>query len=325
MASIRKLPNGKWIAEVRTKGKYKSRSHSSKAEAKSWADAEELKLGRREGIVEGKTLADAMKRYAREESPKKKGARWEIIRLEKLGRDELADIGLSTLRSCDIEDWIARQDKAGLKGASILREMQVLSAVLNTCRKRWKWLDHNPLEDVPRPKKSPHRDKVYSDEQVALILDALGFKGEVKTNRHRIAVAFLLAIETAMRQGEIFNIRVDDIHLDARFVRLPDTKNGEERNVPLTKRAVELINCLGVERGNLVTVPQGSAGTIFRRAVELAGLKGYTFHDARHTAVTRLARKLKPLDLAKMTGHKDIRMLNIYYNPTATDIAHQLD
>lgn len=325
MASIRKLPNGKWIAEVRTKGKYRSKLHTRKTEAKSWADGEELKLGKREGIVEGKTLSDAMQRYAREESPKKKGARWEIIRLEKLGRDDMASISLSVLRGCDIEDWVARQERAGLKGASILREMQVLSAVLNTCRKRWKWMEHNPLEDVPRPKKSPHRDKVYSDEQIALILDALGFNGEVKTNRHRIAVAFLLAVETAMRQGEIFGIDAKDIHLPARFVRLPDTKNGEARSVPLTKRAIELIESLGVEHGRLFPVPQGSAGTIFRRAVELAGLKGHTFHDARHTAVTRLAKKLKPLDLAKMTGHKDIRMLNIYYNPTATDIAHQLD
>lgn len=50
-----------------------------------------------------------------------------------------------------------------------------------------------------------------------------------------------------------------------------------------------------------------------------------TFHDARHEACTRLARKLEVLDLARMIGHRDPRSLMIYYNPTASEIAERLD
>ena len=56
----------------------------------------------------------------------------------------------------------------------------------------------------------------------------------------------------------------------------------------------------------------------------LAGLENLTFHDTRHEGLTRLARKLDVLDLARMVGHRDPRSLMIYYNATATEIAGRL-
>ena len=56
----------------------------------------------------------------------------------------------------------------------------------------------------------------------------------------------------------------------------------------------------------------------------LAGIEDLTFHDTRHEALTRLARKLDVLDLARMVGHRDPRSLMIYYNPTASEIAQRL-
>lgn len=50
-----------------------------------------------------------------------------------------------------------------------------------------------------------------------------------------------------------------------------------------------------------------------------------TFHDTRHEAITKLAKKLQVLDLARMVGHRDLRMLQIYYNKTAADMADRLD
>lgn len=49
-----------------------------------------------------------------------------------------------------------------------------------------------------------------------------------------------------------------------------------------------------------------------------------TFHDLRHLAITRLAQKIDVLDLARMTGNRDLKKLMIYFNPTAEDIAKKL-
>lgn len=57
---------------------------------------------------------------------------------------------------------------------------------------------------------------------------------------------------------------------------------------------------------------------------ERAAITGLNFHDARHTAITRLAQKLNPLELARMVGHRDLKMLMRYYNESADEIAKKL-
>jgi integrase len=49
------------------------------------------------------------------------------------------------------------------------------------------------------------------------------------------------------------------------------------------------------------------------------------WHDTRHTAITRLAKKLNVLELARIVGHKDLRNLQIYYNESAEELAKKLD
>ena len=54
-------------------------------------------------------------------------------------------------------------------------------------------------------------------------------------------------------------------------------------------------------------------------------IEGLTFHDLRHTAVVRLAKKLSPFELAKMVGHRDLKMtLNVYYQQDAEETAKKL-
>jgi len=63
---------------------------------------------------------------------------------------------------------------------------------------------------------------------------------------------------------------------------------------------------------------------LFRAARDPLPIENLCFHDTRHEAITRLARKLEILDLARTIGHKDLRSLMIYYNATASEIAGRL-
>lgn len=323
MAAIRKKGK-KWTAEVRLKGVYRSKSFANKAEAQRWALDFEQQLGRNPGIAIAHSFKEAMQRYADEISPTRKGQRWEAVRLAKLQRDPIADIMLMDLRHDDIQQWIARQ-KIG--AGSINRELNLMSAVLREARVQWKWLTDNPMRDVKRPKQPAHRDRLLADKELERLLEALEYTedGPIVTVRQEIAVSVLLALETAMRRGEIYSLDWSHVHLKRKFVTLLETKNGQRRDVALSPRAIELLEKLDPkDAGPLVHGSQASADTIFRRAVQLAGIKDFTFHDTRHTAITRLARKLDVLDLARMVGHRDIRSLQIYYNATAEDIAGRL-
>jgi len=109
-----------------------------------------------------------------------------------------------------------------------------------------------------------------------------------------------------MRQGEIWSMKWQDVYLDKRFVRLHETKNNTKRDVPLSTKAIGLLNLLNSRASSKVFASnQNSSATIFRRCLKLAGIAGLTFHDTRHEALTRLARKLDVLDLARMVGHRD--------------------
>lgn len=328
MASFKKRGD-RWLAEIRIKGRYASKTHNTKNEAKEWALVEEHRLSQSKVTIKGKSFAEALERYALEEAPKKKGARWEEIRLKKIQRDAISSVQLGDLGSEDFEGWIKRQEEAGLQGSSINRELHVMSAVLTKARKHWKWMEGNPLENVARPKEPPPRNKCIDAKEVKNILAALEYdekKPIVRTPRQKIAVAFLLAIETAMRQGEIWNMHWQHIQWKECYVHLPETKNGTSRDVALSKKAIQLLQSLEPKTQTpVMDISQNTSGVMFRRAVELAGYKGIiTFHDTRHTAVTHLALKLDMLTLARMIGHKDPRNLMIYYNPTPKSIAKRL-
>lgn len=328
MASIQKR-GGRWVAEVRIRGQYASKSFGTRAGAKEWALDKEIALGRVKGVVGGKTLGDAFARYMEEVSPQKQGARWEVVRLKKLMRDDIARVALAKLSRNDFDNLKKRQMAAKLKASTINRELNIISSVLTTCR-AWQWLSGNPLEGFQRPKDPPHRDKVFSPEQEQRILEALGYvEGQdVSTQRQRIAVAFLFSLETFMRQGETFGLEWERVFFSERYVLLPRTKNGDARKIPLSDRAIKLLKSLKPEQGRVFKMPQASAAKIFSRCLEMAGIAGYTWHDARHTGITRFVLRNKKMDmltLAKIVGHRDPRNLSIYFNPSMGQLADMLN
>lgn len=136
--------------------------------------------------------------------------------------------------------------------------------------------------------------------------------------------AFRFAVETAMRAGEISGLTWDRVDLKVRVVRLTRTKNGRSRDVPLSREAVRLIEAL--PRADLVFGLDGrQLDALWRKLRDRAGVEGLNFHDSRHMAITRLARRLDVLALARMVGHTDLRMLQVYYNERAEDLAQRLD
>lgn len=324
MAYIRKLKNKRFIAEVRKLGLYQSRTFDSKVQAMAWAVEAENNLSPN-GLVREKTLSEAFIRYRDEVTPRKKSANNEYNRLNRLLNVPFAPMLLETIQQQHVDHWIQQRLKQVL-ASSINRDLNLISAVFEKA-KRWRWIDNNPIRGLERPKNPPPRDRRISPQEIERILDALEFDGKtVNTPRHIIAVAFLLAIETAMRQGEIWKLKWDDVFLDKCYLRLHETKNGTKRDVPLSQEAVRLLNLLATfPKGKVFKTNQNSSGTIFRRALTLAGITGLTFHDTRHEALTRLAQKLEVLDLARMVGHRDPRSLMIYYNPTAEEIAARLN
>ncbi|MCK8802083.1 site-specific integrase [Haemophilus influenzae] len=143
--------------------------------------------------------------------------------------------------------------------------------------------------------------------------------------------AFLFAIETAMRAGEIASLTWNNINFEKHTAFLPITKNGHSRTVPLSVKAIEILQHLtSVKTESDPRVFQMEARQLdhnFRKLKKMAGLENANlhFHDTCREALTRLAEKVDVMVLAKISGHRDLSILqNTYYAPDMAEIAQRL-
>lgn len=332
MASFKKAVNA-WRVQIAIKGVRESASFSTKAEAVAWAAERETQIRRdiSEGINTKKTVGDAFDRYGREVSIHKKKPKWEQVRLatlgeELIGRVKLRDFNITAVTADTLGKWRDKRiniDKVA--GSTVNRDLSLLSHVFSTARREWKWISSSPTTDVRRPKNPAPRDRLISEDEIDRITLASGFCEEVaRQKKQQVGIAFLFAIETAMRAGEICGLKPGDIN--GNVAKLHDTKNGKRRDVPLSSRAVELLGYLPTpeEGKTLFDLTSSTLDANFRKMKTAADIDGLNFHDTRHEAITRLAKKLNVLELARMVGHTDLKMLQIYYNETAAEIAKKL-
>lgn len=330
MASFKKVAGG-WQAQVAIKGTREAKTCSTKAEAVAWASERETQLRRmaETGVDTDKTCQDAFNRYIKEVSAHKRGQKFETLRLNaianhKLGKQTFGATPLHAVTSDMLGRWRDERLKS-VSGSTVNREFNLLSHVFTTARREWKWIAASPTTDVRRPKESPPRDRLISADEVDKITFVSGFaETPAKSVQERVGVAFHFALETAMRAGEICGLTAGDI--TGSVAHLGDTKNGTSRDVPLSTRAIQLLGYLPAQKRGQPSFGLTSAqlDANFRKIRDMAGVEDLTFHDTRHEAITRLAKKLNVLELARMVGHKDIRMLQVYYNETANEIAKKL-
>lgn len=246
----------------------------------------------------------------------------EKIRLKKFQKLPFAAHKISDVTTQILADWRDEQLKT-LKTSSVNREMNLLASVFEIARTEWKWITVNPIRDVRRPPQPKARDKLWMPAQIDKIVTHLGHIPKPETKQQIIAAAFLFALETAMREGEIAALVWERVFLKDRYVTLEESKNGESRNVPLTTRAVELLkNMQHLETP--FPVSANVISTLFRRARHECGITGLTFHDSRANAITALSKQLNILELARSIGHRDIRSLQRYYRESASEIAKKL-
>lgn len=319
MASFRKLKTG-WRAEICKNNVRDSRMFDTKAAAKAWA------VEREQEIKEGKDTRnesgpDIFDRYLKEVSVKKRGYKWERLRIMKYSAHPLFMRPANEITSDHITKW-KNERLQSVSPATVRREMNLLGHCFETARKEWKWIDENPCKDVRKPPDSLPRDRLISVEEIEMIRICLNWPLDTiaQSKTQQVAVGFCFAIETAMRMGEIVGLKKRDIK--GNVASLPKTKNGASRKVPLSKRAVELLTFVPDLWQNF-TSDQFEA--LFRKGRITTPIENLVFHDTRHEAITRLAKKLDVLDLARMVGHKDINQLLVYYNETAENLANKLD
>jgi len=328
MASIHKTKSGKWRVELFVRGKRSSGTFSTKHEAKNWAADERTRLlSEVSNGIPKRPFRDLMERYAKEVTPTKRGMEREHKMINVILRDPIAEVPLPEIASSHFGEWRERRLQK-VSGSTVNREMNILSNACNIARREWGWLKDNPMTNVRRPKSSDPRTRRPTDGETEALLYCLGYDPDQPpvTQMARVGAMYLFAIETAMRAGEICGLRWE--HVFDRHVHIPRTKNGSARDVPLSPQAkaiVDQVKEVTWECETVFNVDNALRDALFRKARDQAMIEDLNFHDTRREALTRLSKVYDVLELSRISGHKDLRILrDVYYAPRISDLSIKL-
>ena len=312
MGCVRKRGKS-WNAQVRVSGwRSFTKSFSKKSDAVVWVNELEHKLRSAplpDVIIDTKvTLGELLLKYAEEISPTHKGCVPETCRLKSIARKWIGELDIRYLTKQHFIQY--RDDRLKVvKGGSVGSELALMKRVLDSAVKKWGYgIPYNPIKDIEFPKGSTGRTRrLVSDEKERLLIAA--------SSQRNIYIASIIefAIETGMRRSEILKLKWCDVDLDTGFASLYDTKNGEDRRVPLTRRCIEVLQTVPQSDERVFPISATCLRLAWNRARKKAGITDLRFHDLRHEAVSRFFEVgMSVPEVALISGHKDVRQLFRY-------------
>jgi len=229
-------------------------------------------------------------------------------------------------------DWLTRKHP-GIVAQNPLRQLKRgFSSYTEEDNKR-------VIADGKQPKFDIERDRRLAIDEEQRILKIL-------ENMPDERMFFILALESAMRMRECYTLEIDQVNLGKRTIYLDRTKNGDNRQIPLSNVATSLLddhlhrnaNQINTRQGRIFSFWNGSkdereldnttreVSRVFSKIFSDAEIIDLHFHDLRHEAICRLYEKTSLPDvlIAKITGHRNLNMLRRYASLRGSDLAIHL-
>lgn len=329
----------------------RSGTFDTMAEARAWAT--NLEKQKQLGAIKNakvRTVQDLILDYMPRAEMTDSG-RWNKLRLLKFCEAPLAEVKLDEVTPHHINEWITNR-LTEVKPGTVNRELNLWRSVFTHGVHTRKWLESNPCRDSIKPPAGARRDRtLLTQAEIEAIAVATGYHehSDLSTKLSRVGACFFLAMETALRSGEILRMRPQDYNRNDRTLYVhalerggrKGTKSGTlqgSRWVPLTNRAIELLDQLVATMPKnqqpkpdfsmppyIVGMTDGQRDALWRKARDRSGVEDLHFHDLKHEAATRLAKFIDVIALSHAIGTKDLKLLrDTYYNNDATRIAHSL-
>ncbi|WP_432239207.1 tyrosine-type recombinase/integrase [Herbaspirillum robiniae] len=330
MASIHKHGSN-WRCQVRKEGyPTQSRTFGTKAEAQQWGREVESQMARQQfiGSVSGQTMTvrEMLQRYLDEVSITKASHKTDVSRVKPLYA-AIGDYRVHTLTSINIAQYKAKR-LLSVGPQTVIHELNLLNRAYSVAASEWGVVLPSGIPKTKRPSMPKGRDIRVPGEAVNRLVAA--------SESPELRVIIRLAVETAMRRSEITGIRWEHVNLVRRSVYLPKTKTDQPRTVPLSSVALRLLKDMaGAKAGpvregraeeRVFSLAPDSVTQGFKRAAVRTHMGEINFHDLRHEATSRLFEKgLNVIEVARITGHKTLAMLNRYTHLDVSTLLQKLD
>lgn len=344
MATIKKTSAGTYTAIIRRPRfgvRYKAKTFRRRYDAEGWARKIESEIERgawREvGEAEHVTLAAALDRYAQEESPSHRGRDIEQATIRVMRDEPICGLPLSRIDAGQVralrDDWLKR----GYAIGTVNRRLTILGALYGLAYREWGMSAlSNPIKGMLL-KGAVRRERRVSNDEVDAIVSA--------SSSPKLAILIRLAVETAMRRGELCQLKWSMVDLATGVISLPSTvtKNSRARDVPLSPTAIAILSeqprapdaaVIGMEPHSVTQAMRRACSRArgqytenclqSQQTPDPSFCKDVHFHDLRHEATSRLARIFALHELMKIVGHSSSAMLASYYHPSAADFSARM-
>lgn len=295
MAVIERRGLGQWRVKIRKKDfPLQTKTFTTKKNAEAWARKVQSEMEQGTFIcskeAQRTSLREALGRYVREVSVDKKGRAQELQRIAIWQRHSLAEKSLASLRGADFAAYRDERVAAGKSSNTIRLELAIISHLFTVARKEWGMESlGNPVQMIRMPKPSASRDRRLEDGEIERLLE-----GAAQAKSRGIMPIIEIALETAARRGEIAAMRWEHINLKKKTWHIPETKNSTPRTVPLSTRAIGVLQCLPRKiSGSVWGMAEDSITQAFGRVCQQVEIEGLHFHDLRHEFSERYKRCAK--------------------------------
>ena len=223
----------------------------------------------------------------------------------------------------DITPQMVEQFKAKrvteVKPATTNRALALLKSIFNKAIAWNKFNGRNPVKGIKFYKEQP-RIRFLEREEITKLIDNC---------TEPLKSIIIIALNTGMRRGEIFNLKWHDIDFSRGIISLYQTKNGEQRKVPMNEQVKKTI--IAVRKTpdspyifcNKEKRPYCDIRKSFFTACEKSGITDFHFHDLRHTFASQLVMSGIDLNTVReLLGHKTIEM-TLRYSHLSPDFKKQ--
>jgi integrase len=254
---------------------------------------------------------------------------------------------MDKISAWDVQKWRTEKTKSGLKPATINRRVTTLKAVLNKAVE-WDVIDVNPISKI-KPLKIDTKSRIRylsqaEESSLRVALDAR--EADLRSGREsgnlwraergyeahnsldgefadHLKPMVLLAVNTGMRRGELFDLMWGDVDLQKKTVTIEGktAKTGNTRHIPLNSEAIKILRAwYGQASGEGLVFISPATGSRFDNIKTAwsnlrtrAAIKDFRFHDLRHTFASKLVTAGVDLYTVKeLMGHSTIQMTERY-------------
>jgi integrase len=315
----------RYRVRIRIKGhKPVSKNFKSLTHAKRWKPVTEGQIEKGLYVSFSKadqyTVADAIRRYRKEILPHKTNDGRNVARHLDRWEKELGHLKLSRLNPsliAEVRDRMLAENILPEKVRStstVSRYLASLSHVLSTAVREWQWMHENPCLKVKKPKAAPGRIRYLSREELSRLAEECK-----KSQNSDLYLIFLIALTTGARKSEILGLKGKNIDLENHLFLLLDTKNGDNRTLPISDQIFEMIKARAINRDSFLFPSQKDPNqptcirSAWEAAVKRAGLSDFRFHDVRHTTASYLTMSgSSTREVAEILGHKSMQTTKRY-------------